>query len=76
MGDMREYVLYPRQRGSDFSVLKLIKNVIYTTYCDYGMSPEEIQNQKNAWSRIRTCEPLRDQALNLTPLTWLGDPRA
>ena len=30
------------------------------------------RKQKNAKDGIRTQELLRDQALNLTPLTWLG----
>ena len=35
------------------------------------------KNQNNsARDGIRTQELLRDQALNLTPLTWLGYPRA
>jgi hypothetical protein len=32
--------------------------------------------KKNARDGIRTQELLRDQALNLAPLTWLGYPRA
>ena len=32
--------------------------------------------RKNARDGIRTQELLRDQALNLAPLTWLGYPRA
>jgi hypothetical protein len=42
-----------------------------------------LKNKKNerhmdlyARDGIRTQELLRDQALNLTPLTWLGYPRA
>ena len=34
------------------------------------------KNHNNARDGIRTQELLRDQALNLTPLTWLGYPRA
>ena len=32
--------------------------------------------KSDARDGIRTQELLRDQALNLTPLTWLGYPRA
>ncbi len=39
---------------------------------------QENTNTKKAHARdgIRTQELLRDQALNLAPLTWLGYPRA
>jgi hypothetical protein len=35
-----------------------------------------MEKRLNARDGIRTQELLRDQALNLTPLTWLGYPRA
>ena len=38
--------------------------------CDFSKS------LYNARDGIRTQELLRDQALNLAPLTWLGYPRA
>ncbi len=36
----------------------------------------ESMQRENAWSRIRTCELLRDGTLNPTPLTYLGYPRS
>ena len=38
-----------------------------------GKNP--MKQKKNARSRIRTGEPLREWTLNPSPLTWLGDPR-
>jgi hypothetical protein len=32
--------------------------------------------KQNAGDGIRTRERLRDKALNLAPLTWLGNPRS
>ena len=38
--------------------------------------PRLLSETYGAGGRIRTCEPLRDEALNLAPLTWLGYPRS
>jgi hypothetical protein len=36
---------------------------------------EKRYHRRNAREGIRTLEHLRDKALNLAPLTWLGNPR-
>src|SRR5208283_2593496 len=40
------------------------------------LSAGTLTQEQNARDGIRTQELLRDQALNLAPLTWLGYPRA
>ena len=37
---------------------------------------KHLKQKLNARGEIRTHELLRDQALNLAPLTWLGNPRS
>jgi hypothetical protein len=42
---------------------------------EHVCSGRENNEKQNARDGIRTQELLRDKALNLAPLTWLGNPR-
>jgi hypothetical protein len=60
----------------EYNTLKLFKkNQVPSVY---RSNPGTIRKKQKTDARdgIRTQELLRDQALNLTPLTWLGYPRA
>ena len=53
----------------------------YMSKCPYIIVKVSVNNRKNSKKRcnaregIRTLEYLRNKALNLAPLTWLGNPR-